>query len=115
MRMLDDSLAHLEAQVQSAKIRVANLDPIDGAQALRVMIEAAVRRHQLVEHFLAGVAEWGMPQVMRERNCLGQLLVEAERPRDSARNLRGLERMRQARAVVIALVIYENLGFVFEA
>src|ERR1700722_5559818 len=115
MRMLDDSLAHLEAQVESAKIRVTNLNPIDGAQALCVMIEAAVRCHQLVENFLAGVAEGGMPQIMRERDCLSQFFVEAERPRDRARDLRSLKRMRQPRAVVVALVIYENLSFVLEA
>src|SRR5260370_24682437 len=66
MRMLDDSLAHLEAQIESAKIRVADFDPIDRAQALRVVIEASVRRHQVVQHFFAGVAEWGMSQVVRE-------------------------------------------------
>jgi hypothetical protein len=115
MRMLDDSLAHLEAQVESAKIRIANLDPIDGAQALRVVIEAAVRRHQLVENFLSRMAERCMPEIVRERHRFGEFLVEAECARHSARDLRGFQRMRQASAVVIALVIHEDLGFVFEA
>ena len=115
MRMLDDSLAHLEAQVEAAKIRVANFDPIDGAQALRVVIEPAVRRHQLVETFLSGMAERGMPQVVRERHRLGEFLIEAERAGDSACDLRGFKRMRQASAVVVALVIHKDLGFVFEA
>src|SRR5450755_1163343 len=64
MRMLDDALAHLEAQVEAAKIRIGNLDPIDSAQALRVMIEAAVGAHQIVENFFAGVSERRMPQVV---------------------------------------------------
>src|SRR6266436_8890602 len=79
MRMLDDSLAHLETQIESAKIRIANLDPIDGAQALRVVIEAAVRRHQLVEHFLARVTEGRVPQVVRQCDRLCKLLIDAKR------------------------------------
>jgi len=75
MRMLDDALAHLEAQVETAKIRIANLDPIDSAQALRVMIEAAVGAHQIVEDFFAGVSERRMPKVVSERDRFGELLV----------------------------------------
>ena len=114
MRMLDDALAHLEAQIESAKIRIANLDPVHRAQALRVVIEAAVRPHQIVEHVLAGVAERRMPEVVRERDRFGEFLVEAERAR-GAGDLRGLQRVREPRAVVVALVIDENLGLVFEA
>ena len=56
-----------------------------------------------------------MPEIVRERDRLGEFLIEAECARDGARDLRGLERMRQASAVVIALVIHKHLGFVFEA
>ncbi len=55
-----------------------------------------------------------MAKVVRERNGLCQLAVEAERLGDSAGNLRRFERMGQPGAVVIALVIDENLGFVLE-
>src|SRR5208282_5205856 len=115
VRMLDDFLPHLEAQIESAKIRVADLDPIHRAQALRVVIEAAVRCHQLVEHFLAGVAERGMAEVVRQSYRLRKFLVETQCPRYRARNLRGFKGMSQPSAVVIALVIDKDLGFVFEA
>ena len=96
------------------KFGIADLDPVHRAQALRVVIEAAVRRHQLVERFLAGMAERRMAEVVRQRDRLGKVLVEPQRPRHRAGNLRGLERMSQPRAIVIALVIDEDLGFVFE-
>ena len=75
--MLDDSLAHFEGEVETAKIRIPILDPVDGAQALRVVIETAVGPHQIVEHLFAGVTERSMSQVMRERDRLGKFLIEA--------------------------------------
>src|SRR3981081_1374945 len=53
-----------------------------------------------------------MPEIVREANRFGQHLVEAQRPRYRARNLRHLERMRQPRPVQIAFVIDEYLGLV---
>src|SRR5208337_2124639 len=79
--VLDDPLAHLEAQIQAAKAGVSHLDPVDRPEALRVVIEAAMRAHQLVERMLAGMAERRMAQVVGQRNRFGELLVEAQRSR----------------------------------
>ena len=79
------------------------------------MIETAVGTHQLVEHLLAGVSERRMAEVVRERDRLGEFLIQPEGARDRARDLRGLHRVREAGAVVVALVIDEDLGLVLEA
>ncbi len=112
--MLDDSLAHLEAQIQTAKAGVSHLDPVDRPEALRVVIETAVRAHQLVQRVLAGMAERRMAEVVGKRDRFGKLLVEAQRARDGTRDLGRLQRMGEAGAIVVALVIHEDLGFVFE-
>ena len=48
---------------------------------------------------------------MAERDGLGKILVEAERPRDGARYLRNLQSMRKARAEMVALRRKEDLRF----
>lgn len=113
--MLDNPFANLEGQVKTAKMRVADLDPVDRAQALRVMVETSVPLHSLMQNMLAGVAEWRMAQVVRQRNGLRQILVESQRARDRARNLGNLHRVSQTGTVIVALVIYEYLSLVLEA
>ena len=55
-----------------------------------------------------------MAEIVRERDGLGEVLVEAQLPRDRARDLRHLERVRQPRAIVVALVEDEHLRLVGE-
>src|SRR5262249_14864769 len=88
------------------------LEAIDDAQALLVVVEAA--RHERVDHALAGVTERRVAEVVAERDRLGQLLVQPQHLGDRARDLRDLERMRQARAVVIAGRREEDLRLVLE-
>ena len=78
------------------------------------MLEAAVLAHAFVERVLTGVAEGRVAEVVRERDRLDQRFVERQRARDRARNLRHFERMRDARAVQVALVVDEHLGLVGE-
>ena len=60
----------------------------------------------------AYVAERGVTQVVAERDRLGQVLVQPQRPRARPRDLRDLERVREPRAVVIALGRQEDLRLV---
>ena len=64
---------------------------------------------------LAGMAEGGMPQIMAEGHGFGQILVQAERTRDRAGDLRHFERMREARAKMVALGSDEHLRLVGQA
>ena len=55
-----------------------------------------------VEVFLPRVPERGMPQIVPERDRLCQVLVESQRAGDRAGDLADLQRMGQARAVMVA-------------
>src|SRR6185437_6090259 len=61
------------------------------------------------------MAERRVADVVRQRQRLGEVLVEAQAARDGARDLRHFEAMRQPGAVVVALVIDEDLGLVLQA
>ncbi len=52
---------------------------------------------------------------MGERQGLGEVLVEAERAGDGTGDLRDFEAVGEARAVMVALVIDENLCLVLQA
>ena len=107
--VVEDAVAHLVGEVEPFAVV---FEQFDDAQALFVVAEAAL--DQSVEHALAGVPERGMPEIVTERDCLGEVLVEAERPCDRARDLRDFERMGEARAVVVALGGDKDLRLVFE-
>ena len=108
-RMLGDAVAHLPGQVQPAALV---LEHVDDAQALLVVVEAA--GHQPIDDPLPGVTERRVPEIVAERNRLGQLLVEPEDLRDRPRDLRHLERVREPRPIVIAGRRKEDLRLVFE-
>ena len=59
--------------------------------------------------------ERGVPEVVAEGDGFGEVLVQAQRPRDGARDLADLQRVGEARAVVVALGRQEDLGLVLEA
>jgi hypothetical protein len=61
------------------------------------------------------VTERRVPEVMREADRLRQHFVELERAGDGAGNLRHLERVGEARAKQVALMIDEHLGLVNQA
>src|SRR5262244_3691110 len=56
-----------------------------------------------------------MAQVVSERDCFGQILVQPQCTRDSATDRRHLDRMRQACAQMIAGAVEKNLRLVFQA
>ena len=67
-----------------------------------------------VERLLAGMAERRVAEIVRQRQRLGQILVETERAADRARDLRHFEAVGQPGAVVVALVIDEDLRLVVQ-
>jgi hypothetical protein len=64
-----------EGQIQSRKRRIRRLEQFDDALALPVMVEAAVLAHAFGEHLLARVSKGRMPQIVRQRDRLCQVLV----------------------------------------
>ena len=77
-----DAVAHLPCQVQAIAVL---FQPIHHAQALHIVFEAT--RTELVQCTLPRMAERRMSQIMREADCLGQILVETQCPGNGAGDL----------------------------
>src|SRR5947207_6277845 len=56
-----------------------------------------------------------MAQIVRERDCFRQILVQPQCTRDGAADRSHLDRMRQARAQMVARAVEKNLRLVFQA
>ena len=110
-RVVEDADARLVAEVQAAAVA---LDAVDDAQALLIVPEADAGVDR-VERALPRVAERRVAEVVPEADGLGEVLVEFERAGDRAREARDLERVRQARAVMVALRAQEHLRLVLQA
>ena len=110
--MLDEPFQGLPSQIESIEGRVTAFELGDNAQRLCIMIEAAVRSHQFVEHILAGVAKRRVAKIMRKRKRLGEIVVEAERAGKRARDLTDFERMREPGTEMVSLVRNEDLRLV---
>src|SRR5690606_8424030 len=113
--VLQDAFPRLERKVQARERGVALLELVDDAQRLQVVLEAAELVHARVQLVLPGMPERRVAEIVREAHGLDEILVEAHRPGDRAGDLSHLERMREARAVVVAFVVDEDLGLVDEA
>ena len=110
-RVVEDADARLVAEVQAAAVA---LDAVDDAHALLIVPEADAGIDR-VERALSRVAERRVAEVVPETDGLGEIFVEFERAGDRAREPRDLERVRQARAVMVALRAQEHLRLVFQA
>ena len=76
--VLGEPLERLEGQVEAVEARVLALELGHDAQAVGVMIEATPLAHGAIERPLAGMAERRMAEVVRERQRLGEILVQPE-------------------------------------
>src|SRR5262249_52041368 len=108
-RMPRDPVANLPGQIQPVSIV---LEHVDDAKALLVVLEST--RYERLQDPLAGVAERRRAQVLPERDGFGQLLIKPQHLGNAARDLRDLERVGQARAVVIAGRRKEDLRLVLQ-
>ncbi len=86
--------------------------PHQRAQGLGIVIPSPVREQCVVERFFPGMAEGRMADIVREALRLDQILVEPERARDGARDLRDFEAVGQADAIMIAIGRDEHLRLV---
>ena len=113
--VFDHALQRFPREVKSVEGRIAPLQFGQHAQRLRVVIEALEILHAGVEHILAGMAERRMAEIVREAEAFGEIVIEPQAARHRAGNLRHFQRMRQPRAVVIALMRDEHLRLASQA
>ena len=113
--VLDEARQRRLRQIEPVKSGVAPLELGDDAQAMAVMIEAPLLGHAGVEGVFSGMSEGRVAEVVAERDRLGEVVVEFQRPGERACDLRHLDRVGQAGAKMIAVVIDENLGLMREA
>ena len=109
--VVEDAVAHLPRQVEAAAVV---LQHVDDAQALLVVVESAGRGSRSSSALFAGVTERRVAEVVPERDRLGELLVEPQHLGDRPRDLRHLERVREPRAVVVAVRREEHLRLVLQ-
>ena len=103
----DDALAGFEAQVQTIERRIAILKPIDDAQALQVVFEATVPAHALIQRILPGMAEGVCPRSWASATASARSSFRRS-ARQTPRDLRHLDAVRQAGTEQVAFVIHET-------
>jgi len=113
--MLDEAFQHFPGEVQPVEMRIAALEARHDAQGLGVVVEPAIIAHAIVERILTSMAEGGVAEIMGESERLGEILVEPERARQRAGDLRDLDRVGEARTEMVALMIEEHLRLMGEA
>ncbi len=112
--VLDQAFEALPGQVEAVEFGIAALQLGDDAQRLGVVVEAAIGQQHLVQRVLAGVAERRVAEIVDERHAFGEILVELQGARQRTGDLRHLDRMREPRAVMIAVLRDEDLRLVLQ-
>ncbi len=113
--VLGKAFERLPGEVEPIEVAVLAFQLRHDPHTLCVVIETAVIRHRGVERAFAGMAEWRVAEIVGQRQRLGQILVQPQLARDGARDLRHFQTVRQPCAVVIALVVDEDLRLVGQA
>ena len=103
----EDSVANLFGEVQRL------CDPQRLLVVPKALTETLLQGR--VERLFACVTERRVAHVVAEPDCLDEVFVEPQRPRDAAGDRGRLERVRHPRAVVIACGIDEDLGLALQA
>ena len=119
LQTIDRSENH--ALVRAEGIYVYDLE---GGSTRLEAFHAGLRRDGITRGFEGRLETWSydpldetarVAEIVRERQGLRQILVQAQHARYGTRDLRDLETVRQARAEVIAFMGDENLGLVLQA
>ena len=113
--MLDQAFEGFPGQIKSVEGRITALERRHRPQRLGIVIETAIGGEAVVERPLAGMTERRMAEIVRQRQRLGEVLVEAECASKRAGDLRDFERVGEPGPVMIALVEHEHLRLVLEA
>ena len=110
-RVLDDAFAHAAREIQAAKSGITNLEVLDDAQRVEVVVEAqAEPAHGFVERLFTGMAKGRVPDVMDQGQRFRQVFVQLKSTGDGAGDLRHFHGVREPAAKVIGVAVGEDLG-----
>ena len=112
--VLDQALEGFPGEVQAVEFCVFPLQPGYDSQRLGVVVEAAKGGHELVKLALAGMAKGRVAEVVGQGQGFGQIFVKAKDAGDRPCDLGNFNGVGEPGAVVVALVIHENLGFMLQ-
>ena len=103
------ALPDFPRKVESAPF---SLDALHDVKTLMAVPESTGKNP--VKLVLADMSEWGMSQVVPQRDGFRKVFVQIERARDGAGNLAHFEGMRQAGNIVVAKRCDEDLRLVLQ-
>ena len=109
--MLGQPFQQFPCQVQAVMLGIRTFQPHQHPQSMGIVVPPAIGRHRLGQSIFARMAERRVTNVMCQTQGLGQILVQPQRARDHPADLRHLQRVREANAVVIAIGRDEHLRF----
>lgn len=115
---LEDLLLQVQAGERAAMFFKERHDPVRLLVVLEAVYPEPCRRvlaHPRMEGVFAAVAEGRMSEIVRERDALGQILIEPQRPREVSADLCDLHRVREAGAEMVSFTRRENLRFALES
>src|SRR5450432_1575971 len=116
MRVLDDAFAYFESEIQSAKAGVPDLEILNNAQRVQIVVEEkSVLSHGCVQSFFTGVAEGRVAHVVHQGKSFNKIHVQSELGCDGAGNLRHFNGVGQTIAEVVGEAAGKNLRLGFEA
>ena len=105
-----DAVSHLKGQIQPLPVLFQH---IHGAHALFAVLKSVGT--DPVQRALSCMAEGRMSKIMPQSDGFHQILVQPERLCDGSGVLRNFQRMRQSRAVMVALRRQEHLGLILQS
>src|SRR5688500_6081488 len=79
------------------------------------MIEPALPVQRGLQRILPGMSEWRMADIVRQAQRLGQILVQPQRARHGAADLRDLQAVSEANAEMVAVGRHKHLSLVAQA
>ena len=101
--MLGQAFQCFPCQVQAIEPWVPALQFRHDAQGVAVVIKATPRRHHPFQRILTAMPERRVAQIMRQRQRLGEILVDTERAGQAAGDLRHFQAMGETHAEMITI------------
>src|ERR1039458_5145998 len=114
--MLDHAFADFKAQVQPGEAGVTLFEAFDDPEGVQVVVESlAEARHLAIQRFLSGVRERGVPNVVRQSQGFGEILVQTQDVGQGARDLRHFDGVGEAVPEMVGKAGSEDLGLRLQA